>query len=91
MRVPTKPVGGYPFYLRPFFWNQRRKYGEVLKAALLWARSPRLFIGVAVLYGMIDRASSPIDSALRSLVKPPSSGPLNSPFSGLFLAPVRAC
>ena len=68
MRVPTKPVGGYPFYLRPFFWNQRRKYGEVLKAALLWARSPRLFIGVAVLYGMIDRASSPIDPALHPLI-----------------------
>ena len=68
MRVPTKPFGRYPFYLRPFFWNQRRKYGEVLQSALLWARSPRLFLGVAVLYGMIDRRSSPIDPALRSLV-----------------------
>ena len=68
MRVSEKPLGSYPFYLRPFFWNQRRKYGQVLKAALLWARSPRLFMGVAVLYGMIDRASSPVDPALRSLV-----------------------
>jgi AhpD family alkylhydroperoxidase len=68
MRVPTKPIGSYPFYLRPFFLNQRRKYGEVLQAALLWGRSPKLFIGVAVLYGMIDRASSPIDPVLRSLV-----------------------
>ena len=68
MRVPTKPIGRYPFYVRPFFWNQRRKYGQVLQAALLWGRSPKLFIGVAVLYGMIDRASSPIDPALRSLV-----------------------
>jgi AhpD family alkylhydroperoxidase len=32
------------------------------------SRSPKLFIGVAVLYGMIDRRSSPIDPALRSLV-----------------------
>jgi len=39
-----------------------------LQAALLWARAPKLFAGVAVLYGMIDRASSPIDPALRSLV-----------------------
>ncbi|MEQ1755907.1 MAG: carboxymuconolactone decarboxylase family protein [Micropepsaceae bacterium] len=68
MRVPAKPLDGYPFYLRPFFWNQRRKYGQVLQAALLWARSPSLFIGVAVLYGMIDRRSSPIDPALRSLI-----------------------
>lgn len=68
MRVPAKPLGRYPIYLRPFFWNQRRKYGQVLQAALLWARSPRLFMGVAVLYGAIDRRSSPIDAPLRSLV-----------------------
>jgi len=68
MRVPTKPLGNYPFYLQPFFWNQRRKYGEVLQAALLWARAPKLFAAVALLYGMIDRRSSPIDPALRSLV-----------------------
>lgn len=68
MRIPAKPLSTYPFYLRPFFWNQRRKYGEVLQAALLWARSPKLFIGVALLFGMVDRRSSPIDPALRSLV-----------------------
>ncbi len=68
MRVPAKPLNSYPIFLRPFFWNQRRKYGNVLQAALLWARSPKLFIAVAVLYGMIDRNSSPIEPALRSLV-----------------------
>lgn len=68
MRVPAKPLNSYPLFLRPFFWNQRRKYGDVLQAALLWARSPKLFIGVAVLYGMIDRDSSPIEPALRSLL-----------------------
>ena len=68
MRVHAKPLGSYPFYLRPFFWNQRRKYGEVLQAALLWARVPKLFAAVAALFGVIDRRSSPIDPALRSLV-----------------------
>lgn len=68
MRIHTKPVNDYAWYLRPFFWRQRRKYGRVLDAALLWARSPRLFLGVAFLYGMIDRRQSPIDPALRSLV-----------------------
>ncbi len=68
MRVPAKPVDDYPFYLRPFFSNQRRKYGAVLDSALMWARAPRLFLGVATLYGMIDRSSSPIPPALRSLV-----------------------
>jgi len=57
-----------PWYLKPFFWNQRRKYGKALDAALLWARAPRLFFGVAALYGAIDRRSSPIGPALRSLV-----------------------
>jgi len=68
MRVPAMRPDACPFFLRPFFWNQRRKFGAVLQAALLWARSPKLFLGVAILYGMIDRRSSPIDPALRSLV-----------------------
>ena len=68
MRISAKPQDAYPWYLKPFFWNQRRKYGKVLDAALLWARSPKLFLGVAALYGMIDRRSSPIAPALRSLV-----------------------
>lgn len=68
MRLLAKPIDSYTIYLRPFFCNQRRKYGQVLQSALLWGRSPKLFMGVAVLYGMIDRASSPIDPALRSLV-----------------------
>ncbi len=68
LRIPPKPAHAYPWYLRPFFWNQRRKYGAVLDSALLWARAPKLFLGVAFLYGMIDRKSSPIDPVLRSLV-----------------------
>ena len=68
MRIEPRSLSACPWYLRPFFWNQRRKYGEVLKAALLWARRPRLFMAVALLYGILDRRSSPLDPALRSLV-----------------------
>jgi uncharacterized peroxidase-related enzyme len=68
MRIAPKPASSYPWYLRPLFWSQRRKYGAVLESALLWARSPRLFLGVSFLYGMIERRSSPIEPALRSLV-----------------------
>jgi len=68
MRIEPRPRNRYPWYLRPFFWNQKRKYGAILESALLWARAPRLFLGVAVLYGMIDRRASPLDPALRSLV-----------------------
>jgi len=68
VRISPKPLGAYPWYLRPFFWNQRRKYGAVLDSALLWARSPRVFLGVALLYGAIDRRGSQLAPPLRSLV-----------------------
>lgn len=41
--------------IHPFFWNQKRKYGEVLKPALLWARVPKLFSAVAILYVVLDK------------------------------------
>jgi len=34
----------------------------------LWGRSPRVFATLALLYGALDRRSSPIDPALRTLV-----------------------
>jgi len=68
MRVTEKPIFSYPWYLHPFFWNQKRKYGQVLKPALIWARVPRLFAAIAILYGVLDRKSSPIDPVLRSLI-----------------------
>jgi AhpD family alkylhydroperoxidase len=68
MRIKSKALKDYPWLLRPFFWNQRRKYGKVLDPALLWARSPKLFAAVAFFYGMLDRKTSPLDPALRSLV-----------------------
>ena len=68
MRVTEKPISSYPWHLRPFFWNQKRKYGQILKPALIWARVPRLFAAIAILYGVLDRKSSPIDPVLRSLI-----------------------
>ena len=55
MRIPVRPVSEYPFWLRPFFASQRRRYGEVLLPGLLWGRVPRLFAAVALLYGVLDR------------------------------------
>jgi uncharacterized peroxidase-related enzyme len=68
VRVPVKPVQRYPWYLFPFFWNQKRKYGQVLMPGLLWGRVPKLFMAVALLYGVLDRRASPLDPVLRSLV-----------------------
>ncbi len=66
--IATPEQHHFPWYVRLFFWNQRRKYGAVLEPARLWGRSPRVFLGVATLYGALDRQSSPIEPVLRSLV-----------------------
>lgn len=68
MRISPRGPDQYPWYLRPFFWNQKRKYGATLDPALLWARVPKLFMTVALLYGALDRKSSPLAPALRSLI-----------------------
>jgi AhpD family alkylhydroperoxidase len=66
--ITTPAQHHFPWYVRLFFWNQRRKYGAVLEPARLWGRSPRVFLGVATLYGALDRRASPIEPVLRSLV-----------------------
>lgn len=66
--IAPKPVSAYPWWLRLFFWKQKRTYGRVLDPGLLWGRSPRVFAAVAMLYGALDRSSSPLSPALRSLV-----------------------
>ena len=68
MRVSVKKLREYPWILRPFFWNQKRKYGVILQPGLLCARVPKLFAAVAALYGVLDRKSSPLRPVLRSLV-----------------------
>lgn len=67
-RIAPKPNNHYPWYARFFFWLQRKKYGKELEPAKLWARSPRVFLGVAALFGALDRKRSPIDPVLRALI-----------------------
>lgn len=66
--ITTPPTHRFPWYVRVFFWNQRRKYGQVLEPARLWGRTPKVFAAVALLFGALDRRGSPIEPALRSLV-----------------------
>ena len=58
----------YPWHVKIFFWNQRRRYGQVLEPAKLWGRTPKVFSALALLYGALDRKSSPIEPLLRSLI-----------------------
>lgn len=66
--VVTKEISQYPWFIRLFFWKQKRTYGRVLDPGLLWGRSPWVFAAVALLYGALDRRSSPLSPSLRSLV-----------------------
>ena len=66
--IPTKPLSKYPWFIRLFFWKQKRTYGRILDPGLLWGRSPWVFASVALLYGALDRRSSPLPPALRALV-----------------------
>lgn len=66
--IETPPDHRFPWYARLLFANQRRRYGRELEPAKLWARSPRVFIGLSLLYGALDRKSSPIEPALRTLI-----------------------
>lgn len=66
--IATPPGHHFPWYVRLFLANQRRRYGRELEPARLWGRSPRVFAGLSLLYGALDRKSSPIEPALRTLV-----------------------
>ncbi|MBS0418055.1 MAG: carboxymuconolactone decarboxylase family protein [Proteobacteria bacterium] len=66
--VSGKPASSYPWYVRVLFRLQRRAYGHVLEPSLLWGRSPRVLLGLACLYGALDRRLSPLPPSLRSLV-----------------------
>ncbi len=59
----------YPWYVRLLFWLQRRRYGRELEPSRLWGRTPRAFLAMAAMYRALDRKSSPIEPALRSLVQ----------------------
>jgi AhpD family alkylhydroperoxidase len=68
-RIAGFPSGRYPWYVRIILWLQRRKYGRELEPALLWGRMPRAFLMLTLFYRSLDRASSPIEPALRSLLQ----------------------
>ena len=59
----------YPWYLRLMFGRQRRRYGRELEPVRLWARMPAAFLAMSAMYRALDRKSSPIEPALRSLVQ----------------------
>ncbi|MDF1678422.1 MAG: carboxymuconolactone decarboxylase family protein [Legionellaceae bacterium] len=68
MRLSKERFQTIPWYLKPFFWRQKRKYGQHLEPAKVWASMPKLFLLVLSTYAVLVRKSSPIDPVIRSLV-----------------------
>lgn len=68
-RISGLPHSSYPWYVRLILKLQRRKHGHALEPTLLWGRMPRPFLMLTLLYRSIDRADSPLEPELRSLVQ----------------------
>lgn len=68
MRISEKPLVEYPYFVRIILWAQKKKYGESLLPSKIWGRSPKLMYGLQAFYRAIDRKSSPLDPAMRSLI-----------------------
>ncbi len=58
-----------PWYLRPLFWAQKRRWGQHLVPALTWARVPPYYLALVHFYAAVERKRSPLEPALRSLVQ----------------------
>lgn len=58
-----------PWYARLINALQRRKYGAELESSRLWGRLPRMLLLLTLMYRTLDRARSPLEPALRTLVQ----------------------
>ncbi|KTD64296.1 carboxymuconolactone decarboxylase family protein [Legionella spiritensis] len=68
MRLSENRFQKIPWYLKPFFWNQKRKYGQYLEPAKVWASIPGLFLSLISIVGVLERKRSPVSPVIRSLV-----------------------
>jgi AhpD family alkylhydroperoxidase len=69
VRVSERGADRLPWYLRPLFWVQKRRWGQHLLPALTWARVPPYYLALIHFYAAIERKGSALQPALRSLVQ----------------------
>src|SRR5262245_22790407 len=69
MRVSRPAPQSLPWYLRPLFWLQERRWGQMLVPALTWARVPRYYLALLHFNSAVERKGSPLEPSLRSLVQ----------------------
>lgn len=67
MRIEVKPDRAYAWFIRPFFWLQKRNYGQVLIPGKCWGAPQAVRRGRHPLRRHQPQAL-PIDPVLRSLV-----------------------
>ena len=68
MLIAPPPLSKLPWYLRLFFWKQRRKHGQILQPALIWSRQPKLLLAMSIFHQTLNRKKSPLDPQLRALI-----------------------
>lgn len=68
MRIESKPLSSYPWYLRIWFYIQHRRMGQILLPSLAWGRVPRLLAGQTLMFSALNRADSPLEKRLRALI-----------------------
>lgn len=69
MRITPADPAKLPFWLRWFFRQQEKRYGQHLQPALVWSRKPSLFVLFASFWARISRKSSPLPPVLRAMVQ----------------------
>lgn len=67
-KISINPQQKRPWYLKLFFYFQKKKYGQVFEPLLLWQRTPRVFLGFLHMQRGLNRKDSPLDPKLRALV-----------------------
>jgi AhpD family alkylhydroperoxidase len=67
--IETPTTTRFPWYMRLLFFLQRRRYGCELEPARLWGRTPRVYLAMSAMNAALNRKSSTLDPALRSLVQ----------------------
>jgi len=67
-RVPLKINKSAPFYLKLFFYFQKKKYGSLFEPVILWGRTPKVFLSFLMMQKALNRKKSPLDPILRALV-----------------------
>ncbi len=69
MRVSQPRPQALAWYLRPLFWLQKRRWGQLLVPALTWARVPPYYLALLAFQAAVERRGSQLEPALRSLVQ----------------------